>query len=327
MPECPVADRCGGCDWQHATPETELELKTAVVAEQLSRLSGLTWEGRVQEVAPLTGWRSRMRYAVDGDRVGLRSRRSHEVVELPDQGCQIAAPGPSVPQLRSLARRATQQIEVVVADDRTAVVVDGEGGSAPVTQRVGQRAFEVAASGFWQVHPRAAALLTEAVIAGLDPVAGESALDLYCGVGLFAGALADRGCDVFGVELSRPAVAAARRNVPKARFLAAPLERALRQLPRHTNLVVLDPPRKGAGRAVVKTVAGLGARAIAYVACDPAALGRDSALFSEAGYRAVSVEAFNLFPRTHHVECVAILHADRPGTARFPGISSAEPLG
>ena len=133
-------------------------------------------------------------------------------------------------------------------------------------------------------------------------------MDLYCGAGLFAGVLADRGCDVFGIELSHQAVSAARRNVPEARFLASPLERALNRLPRAADVVVLDPPRKGAGRGVVRAVAGTRPRAIAYVACDPSALGRDLRHFADAGYHAVSVEAFNLFPNTHHVECVAILH-------------------
>ncbi|MDF1488515.1 class I SAM-dependent RNA methyltransferase [Tessaracoccus caeni] len=307
-PACPVADRCGGCDWQHATTETERELKTAVVAEQLSRLAGLDWDGEVQDVLPATGWRTRMRYAVDDGHIGLRARRSHEVVELPDQGCLIAAPGPSVDELRALARQAEEQIEVIVADDRTAVLVDGKRGNERVSQQVGGRTYTLAASGFWQVHPRAASLLTERVLAGLEPRPGKKALDLYCGAGLFAGALAERGCDVFGIELSAPAIDAARRNVPEARFLAAPLERALNRFPRRAGVVVLDPPRKGAGRAVVRAVAAVQPRAIAYVACDPAALGRDLAHFAAAGYRPTSVEAFNLFPRTHHVECVAILH-------------------
>lgn len=308
VPACPVADRCGGCDWQHASPETERELKTAVVAEQLSRLAGLDWDGEVQDVLPATGWRTRMRYAVDDGHIGLRARRSHEVVDLPDQGCLIAAPGPSVDELRALAQRAEDQIEVIVADDRTAVLVDGKRGDERVTQRVGGRAYTLAASGFWQVHPRAASLLTERVLAGLEPRPGEKALDLYCGAGLFAGALADRGCDVFGIELSAPAIAAAQRNVPEARFLASPLERALNRFPRRAGIVVLDPPRKGAGRAVVRAVAAVQPRAIAYVACDPAALGRDLGHFAAVGYHPSSIEAFNLFPRTHHMECVAILH-------------------
>lgn len=308
-PPCPIAAECGGCDWQHASPETQLDLKTAVVAELLQRMAGIEWEGHVQSVGAATGSRSRMRYGVAPDgAVGLRGRRSHEVVPLPPQGCMVAAPGPDVLELRRLGAGA-RELEVVNADGVVTVLADGRPtrGGRDVVQRVAGRDYSVSAGGFWQVHPRAADVLTGAVLAGLGPVAGESALDLYCGVGLFAGALVDAGCEVLGIELSRDAIAHARRNVPEARFIAAPLARALTSFPEHADLVVLDPPRKGAGAEVVTRVAALGARAVAYVACDPAALARDLATFAELGYLPSSIEAWDLFPMTHHVECVAIL--------------------
>lgn len=310
VPPCPIAGECGGCDWQHASVGTQLELKTAVVAEQLQRLAGIEWTGRVQSVGSPWHSRTRMRYAVDGDVVGMRGRRSHEVVGLPEQGCMVAPPGPSPEELRRLGEGASELV-VVASDDGTTVLADGRPrlGPAVVTQRVGAIDHTVAATGFWQVHPRAADILVSAVLDGLEPAAGESALDLYCGVGLFAGALDAAGCDVLGIELNRDAIVHARRNVPRARFIAAPLDRALDRLPEQADLVVLDPPRKGAGAEVVGRVAGLGARAIAYVACDPAALARDLATFAEAGYHPTSIEAWDLFPMTHHVECVAILRA------------------
>ncbi|MCC2592829.1 class I SAM-dependent RNA methyltransferase [Tessaracoccus sp. OS52] len=309
VPPCPIAEECGGCDWQHASPELQLELKTAVVAEQLERLAGIAWDGSVQSVGSAVGSRTRMRYAVDEEgRVGLRGRRSHDVVALPEQGCLVAADGPRTAELRRLGA-GRSELQVVNADGRLTVLADGRPvvGSRTVTQRVRGRDYRVSASGFWQVHPSAAELLTGAVLEGLGPRPGETALDLYCGVGPFAGALADRGCDVLGIELSREAINHARRNVPEARFLAAPLAGALDAFPAAADLVVLDPPRKGAGSEVVTAIAGLGARAVAYVACDPAALARDLATFAALGYHPDSIEAWDLFPMTHHVECVAIL--------------------
>lgn len=311
-PPCPIAERCGGCDWQHATPELQLELKTAVVAEQLSRLAGITWDGRVAAVRPLLGWRTRMRYAVnDQGKVGLRARRSHEVVPLPEHGCLVAAPGPDVAELTELARGA-DELQVVTSDDGVMVLADKKlvRGARVVHQSVAGHRFAVDVDGFWQVHSQAADILTDAVLRGLDPRVGESALDLYCGVGLFAAALAAGGCDVLGVEGSRTAVARARTNVPKARFIAGDMGKLLGSLPSSADLVVLDPPRKGAGGAVVERLAALAPRAIAYVACDPSALARDLATFARLGYRPSSIEAFDLFPMTHHVECVAIITPD-----------------
>ena len=309
VPPCPIADQCGGCDWQHASPSLQLDLKTAVVAEQLSRLAGIRWDGRVKAVAPNLGWRTRMRYAVDEDgRVGLRARRSNTIVPLPAQGCLVAAPGPDVDALTTLARGA-EELQVVVSDDGITVLADEKvvRGSAVVHEEVAGRGFDVDADGFWQVHPAAAEVLTAAVLDGLEPRAGESALDLYCGVGLFAGALVEAGCSVIGIEGSRSAIAHARRNVPSGRFIAGSMEAHLKSLPRRADVVVLDPPRKGAGGPVVKAIAALEPRAIAYVACDPSALARDLATFQTEGYEPSSIKAFDLFPMTHHVECVATL--------------------
>lgn len=312
VPPCPVAvpGGCGGCDFQHVSPEGQRELKREVVAEQLDHLAGIQWEGTVEAVEPELGWRTRARFAVEEGEVGMRAHRSHQLVPLPGQGCLIAhpqVPGPQV--LEEIARRADgKEIRVVVPSTGGAhVVTTREQGSELLLEEVDGHGYRVRADGFWQVHPRAAQILTRTVVEMLEPVAGESALDLYCGVGLFAGALADRGVKVVGVEQVNRAVQLARQNVPRARFIAAPLARALTRLPPRVDLVVLDPPRTGAGAQVVGHVAGLGARAIAYVACDPAALARDLGSFAEHGYTHRSIRAFDLFPMTHHVECIALL--------------------
>ena len=197
--------------------------------------------------------------------------------------------------------------------------------------------FDVSARGFWQVHPGAAATFVDAVIEGLNPQPGERCLDLYAGVGVFASALAqavgERG-QVIAVESDQTAVAQARLNVESTPWVhcvqgrvdhvfgvestgrvagsrrggrrrAAP-RRPHSAMPPSVDLVVLDPPRTGAGKAVIGAVLALGPRALAYVACDPAALARDTAYLLERGYALTSLRAFDAFPMTHHVECVAI---------------------
>ena len=284
VPPCPLArpDGCGGCDFQHATPAHQRELKAAVVREQLQRLAGLTWPVVVEEVPPVLGWRTRMQYVrlPDGRR-GLRKHRSHEAV--PVEECLIAAPD---------AREATDP------------------GPGTVTEQVDGHAFDVAADGFWQVHPAAPQTLVDAVLGMLRPRPGERSLDLYAGVGLFSAFLAEHG-PVVAVESDRRAASYAEGNLvgsPEARVLAARVDRVLRRgLHGSFDLVVLDPPRAGAKRAVVEGVAALRPRAVAYVACDPASLARDVGYFGEHGYTLRSLRAFDLFPMTHHVECVALL--------------------
>jgi tRNA/tmRNA/rRNA uracil-C5-methylase (TrmA/RlmC/RlmD family) len=300
------------------------------------------------------GWRTRVRFAVDHQgRLGFRRHRSHEV--QPVQHCPIAHPRvtevavtdrrwPRVSSVEVVAPAEGPDRLVVVESDRRLGVGDlpplaGEaalalretqagtedlrrlrgrtwvGETVPLAQ--GARRFRVTGSGFWQVHPGAAAALVDAVLAAADPRGGEHALDLYCGVGLFASALAQRvGPDgsVLAVEAEGRAVSDARRtlhDLPVVRIEAGRVERVLprlcgpgRPVP-SADVVVLDPPRSGAGRVVLERVVALAPRVVVYVACDPAALARDVAVLGGHGYRLSGLRALDLFPMTHHLECVA----------------------
>jgi tRNA/tmRNA/rRNA uracil-C5-methylase (TrmA/RlmC/RlmD family) len=177
----------------------------------------------------------------------------------------------------------------------------------------------VSGSGFWQVHPAAADLFSSVVLDHLEPRAGEHALDLYSGVGLFAAALAaplGPGGRVETVESDARAVADARFNlsdVPTVVVHEGRVEDVLKRSGlRRVDLVVLDPPRAGAGADVVRWIASLAPRAVAYVSCDPASLARDVDRFAGLGYALSRLRAFDAFPMTQHVECVALLTPGRP---------------
>jgi tRNA/tmRNA/rRNA uracil-C5-methylase (TrmA/RlmC/RlmD family) len=187
-------------------------------------------------------------------------------------------------------------------------------GHARVREEAAGRTWLVHADGFWQVHPAAAQTFVGAVRDALAPAQGESLLDLYSGAGLFAGALAPLvggAGRVVTIESGRSAVADARRNLrdlPWVRIEQGRVEAVLRRLGlRSVDLVVLDPTRAGAGAKVVRDIVALGPRAVAYVACDPAALARDVRTFRDRGYRLTALRAFDAYPMTHHVECVATL--------------------
>lgn len=312
-PPCPISGVCGGCDWQHVALDVQRDLKTAVVAEQLEHLAGVAWDGHVRP-APSDvdgtglGRRTRMRYVADADgHTALRVHRSHDLVAVPDGGCPVAHP--DQPQVWDRTWTPGAEIAVSGRDGQAAVLVDGRvvEGQPTLVERARGLDYRVAADGFWQVHPDAPDVLVDRVLRGAGDLAGRRAFDLYCGVGLFAGALVAGGAQVWGVESSRSAIALARRNVPGARFTAGRVDAVLRRLPSRTDLVVLDPPRTGAGAAVVDQVASRRPGRIVYVACDPAALARDLARFDRLGYVAVEISAHDLFCMTHHVECVAVL--------------------
>jgi tRNA/tmRNA/rRNA uracil-C5-methylase (TrmA/RlmC/RlmD family) len=323
-PRCPYAHPggCGGCDFQHVSLPGQRRLLGEVVAEQMRRIAGADVTVPVEPVAgdrDGLGWRTRVRFATDPrGRLGLRRHRSHDVVALDD--CPIAHPG--LPEVLADRWPGTSSVEAVVSGTGDQLVLaersDGTGaavrGRGHVTEQAAGRRWRVRAGGFWQVHPGAAEALVSTALDLLQPQAGESAVDLYSGVGLFAGALADRvGAEgsVVAVEGDAGAHKDARRNlhdVPQVRLLHGRVDRVLRQATLgRADVVVLDPPRTGARRTVVGHVTGLGPRAVCYVACDPAALARDVAEFGRRGYGLRALRALDIFPMTHHVECVALL--------------------
>lgn len=308
-PPCPIAERCGGCDFQHVDPAFQRELKRRVVAELLDHLGGVAFTGQVEAVDPDDlGWRTRMRYRVAGDgRLGLLAHRSNEVVPLPTQGCRIAHPAINGAVAEVPEGSGSPHGVLRAAVSSTGEVVVADGANRLLTETVAGRTYRVGVEGFWQSHVRAPTVLLDAVLAGLQPRPGEVAFDLFCGVGLFSGGLAEASCRVWGIEGDARAASLARRNVPSARFVVGDVLTRLGRLPSRADLVVLDPPRTGAGEALVTAVASLGARAIAYVACDPAALGRDLRIAQRLGLTVASIRAFDLFPMTHHVECLALL--------------------
>jgi len=314
-PPCPVAGECGGCDFQHIGLARQRALKSEVVGDLLRRFAHIDVPVTVAAVPgdrDGEGWRTRLRYLVRGGELGLRAWRSHAFVALPAGGCRLADPRlPAAADLAGLAAQAGVDEVGVAVDDlgQTGVWAAGRRLAGPVrlTQRAAGHTFQVRPDGFWQVHPGAATALVNEVLDALSPVPGQEAWDLYCGVGLFAAALAARGVTVTGVEQSREAVADAECNVPGATFAAGRVERLVGRFQGAPDLVVLDPPRSGAGGAVVDQVIRRRPAAVAYVACDPATLARDIRTFMAGGYRLDRLSAFDLFPMTHHVECVARL--------------------
>jgi tRNA/tmRNA/rRNA uracil-C5-methylase (TrmA/RlmC/RlmD family) len=301
------AGGCGGCDFQHVAPPAQRRLKADVLAEQLHRLAGIERRVEVEELpGGALGWRHRVRLAVDEvGSPGLRAHRSHDVLPIAD--CPIAPPGMLPPVL---AEGFAPGTEIEVAQD-----VDGavHVGDSPVVQRAVGREWALSPGVFWQVHPALPDALAGAVRDWAGAPRGGTAWDLYGGVGLFAAVLAEQvGPDgrVTVVESSRRAVAdgrAALADLGQVGWRAGRVEQVLGTLGGRPDVVVADPPRRGLGRALVDALCAHAPDRVVHVACDPAALARDLSLFAARDYRLAELRAFDAFPMTHHMECVALL--------------------
>jgi tRNA/tmRNA/rRNA uracil-C5-methylase (TrmA/RlmC/RlmD family) len=327
----------GGGELAHVALPAQRSWKAAVVAEQLQRLAR---DDRpvVVEAAPgddVRGglrWRTRVELVADAQgRAGMHRHRSHDVVAL--QTMPLAVEGLDVEGV--LARRWPPGARLTVVapstGDRPLLLVDGVpwtrgGPDTRPTARTAVRerlllgdqelTWRVAGDGFWQVHREAPGVLVRAVLeaAGEGGLSGARVVDLYAGAGLFSLPLADAVGEqgaVVAVEGDARAVRDLRRNVhdrPQVRLHQGGVAEVLRSgAVGRADVVVLDPPRVGAGRAVVDGVAALGAERVVLVACDPASLARDVALLAGAGWHLEQLRALDLFPMTHHVEAVALL--------------------
>lgn len=323
-------DRAGGAEFGHIELAHQRELKRQVLADSLKRMARIETDVTVEplpgdEERGGTGWRTRIRLHVDeSGRPGPFAARSHRVIavdDLPLATDELAAAAPLAQNFSGF-----DTVDVLNPSTGGTRLVIGDQKPTTITEVVAGREFRLSDRGFWQVHRGAAEALTAAVQGAIDPDRFDPLahnLDLYGGVGLLAAAVGDRfgpATRITSVESDPRATDFAAENLSEwlgARAETGRVERWVRELAASVSpterarlakgTVVLDPPRSGAGKDVVDTIAGLTPAQVVYVACDPVAFARDVELFGRHGYELTALRAFDLFPNTHHVEAVGTL--------------------
>ena len=319
---CSFAHRngCGGCDFQHISVAHQRTLKSDVIAEQFARMAKIDLQIDVEEVDASTNWRTRAIATTDRNgKLGFFKSRSHSIAPVTD--CLICVEGMNFSEIASRDLKGDVRVEISSSNtgERSIALAPTRGeekarlteGPAVLHENVLGRTVEVSQESFWQSHKKAPEVLTQAVLDYAQLQVGEHVLDLYGGVGLFSAAIVDAVGPTGHVDLiegSKVATADAARNFAAYSNITIATGDVAKLLPRISaaDVVVLDPPRDGAGKEAVAHIARLAPRAIVYVACDPAALARDTAYLADHSYSLVKMRAFDLFPMTHHIECVAL---------------------
>ena len=193
-------------------------------------------------------------------------------------------------------------------------------GSGVITDKLCGLTFTISPFSFWQVNRAQAERLYAKAREYAALTGNETLLDLYCGTGTIGLSMAKDCKSLIGVELIADAVRDAEHNamvnsICNARFLCADAPQAAAQLDREgvkPDVVIVDPPRKGCGEALVQTIGSMSPDRVVYVSCDPATLARDLQYFEAVGYRTVEVTPVDMFPRTAHVETVVLLSRKMP---------------
>jgi len=360
-PHCPYFQRCGGCHYQHASYTHQLEIKAAILKENLRRIARLELETAIT-IHPSPPWnyrnRSRLKVRAAAEfALGYHKFNSHEL--FPVEECPLSSPlinraiaafwqmgrGRAVPdgiheieffanaddtQLlieascepgtsSSPVREWADTVPAVLPEIGGVVVFKGKSSTATwaaeakqmavskareITYQTDHGSYRVSAGAFFQVNRH---LINELVSIVTGVYSGETAVDLYAGVGLFSTVLSRRFAQVIAVESSQTSHADllynSPANVKAVRTATADFLRSAPGMSR-PDLVVVDPPRSGLGESVVRSIVGLGAHRMTYISCDPATVSRDLAGLLSAGYRIEQVHLVDLFPQTYHLESV-----------------------
>jgi 23S rRNA (uracil1939-C5)-methyltransferase len=325
-PPCPLFQRCGGCHYQHAPYEFQLARKVEILREQLRRVGKIEYAGEIEVVSgPPLGYRNRVQVHVAGGKLGYLAARSHDLVPLTGD-CPVASPRinealaamrgrlsdarfPSFVHALELFTNETELQVNVIESDRPVMKRFFEWceSTAALDYSTALGTFRVSPRSFFQVNRFLAEKLVETA---LGTGAGESALDLYAGVGLFALPMARRYGSVTAVEAGASAVRdlefnLARAGVETLHVQQARVEDYLASLETTPEFVLADPPRAGLGKIVVAELKRLAPPHITIVSCDPATLARDLAGLPE--YSIERVALVDLFPQTYHLETVVSL--------------------
>jgi len=315
-PPCPYFGRCGGCDFQQLTYESQLVAKAEIIRDCLHRIARLENVPEIVVTPSPNDWRYRMRamWQIDQDErtIGYYERGSRRVCDVAD--CAVLQPELQR-QLEAVRATEWQQfppglkhLDVVAGDDAVSFApAFAAFETRELSLTVRGEVYRYNAEAFFQINP---SLLGPLIDFALGDASGESALDLYSGVGLFTLPLSRNFARVVAVEANSTATRFARRNLQEAglsnaRVITATVTEWFRSGPTAAaDFVLLDPPRTGAESAVIKGILDVRPASISYVSCDPATLARDLKKLSAGGYKLERVLGFDLFPQTHHVETV-----------------------
>jgi len=320
-PPCPYFGKCGGCDFQQMNYEAQLDAKVGIIRDCLQRIGKINFENEIPIIASPKefGYRSRAQWHLETrqKKLGYFKRNSYEIIDIEQCPKLVPELNNAIEGLRKNLNWGTfwserAGIEAAAGDNGSVSIY-----SPDITESVEEISYTAnseryfySAESFFQGNQF---LIGQLVETAVKDAAAETALDLYCGVGLFTLPLARKFAQVIGVEDNALALDFAEKNAENARLENVRFVRdgvgnflAGHNL-ENTDFVLLDPPRAGPEKAAILNIIKLKPKQVSYVSCEPSILARDLRIFLDGGYAIDSITALDLFPQTHHVETVVRL--------------------
>ena len=322
-PGCVYFGRCGGCDFQQMNYAAQLEAKVGIVRDCLTRIGKISYEKEIPIIGSEPyGYRSRAAWHADTrrKRIGYFKRNSHEIIDVETCPILTSELKNALTGLRENIDWASfwsEIVEIEAANSGEQISIYSNEINEATREisfsALGEKYFYDAYS-FFQGNQF---LIEPLIEAALKDASGETALDLYCGAGLFTLPLAKKFQNVVGVEGNERATEFAKKNLENTRCANAQIytENVDEWLAENAkdlhgiDLILLDPPRAGTLKATIENILEIEPKQISYVSCEPSLLSRDLRILCESKYTIESIVALDLFPQTHHVETVVGLKA------------------
>ena len=337
VPRCRHFGVCGGCHLQHMDYNTQINMKTDIVKDVLSRIGGLK-EVNIQPIVPSPvewEYRNQVQYHLHpSGKLGYQRHSSHETI--PIEECFLPVK-PLVEIRNNLDLDPQAGIKRVTfregLDDDYLIVLEGNSIDMPemeielpfsvvhqsesgiitlagcdfVQMQIKDKVFKVSAGSFFQVNTRMAELMVNHVLSLIPPGKLDCILDLFCGVGLFSAFVAEKAKRLIGVESGQSACSDYAENMDAfdhVELYEGLCEQVLPGLDIHPDVMIVDPPRAGTGKVTLESLIRMKPKRIIYISCDQATLARDASQLVKAGYKIMQVTPFDLFPQTHHIESI-----------------------
>ena len=305
---------CGGCDFQHIKPQAQLDLKRAVIEDQFKRIAKIEVRPGLIFTEPSNGlnWRSRLNLSVSENKnLGLRAFRSNKIIEVDE--CLIALKEINDSEIFTKKWDHEDNLKISYSSESDINISQfgkNVSGSNNLREVVNDNKYEISPQSFWQSHKNAPRLLLEQVIKFANIKKGQKICDLYGGVGLFTlpiSKLIGENGEVHLIEVDKTCIEDANKmfkDIQNIFIHHGKVEQKLGSV-KKIDTIILDPPKNGISKQVINQMIEKKPKSIVYVSCNPSTLARDSKILLDNNYELSNIVGLDLFPMTHHIECVA----------------------
>lgn len=304
-PPCPYYGKCGGCDIMHMNYEKQLEFKENKVKEIMTKFK---LNVIIKPIIKTNQFNYRNKITLQNNgKLGYYQRNSNDIVEIKE--CLIAKK--EINKALSKLDKDSIQVNRLVIRAGNEIMLSTCGKENPIQDKIGNFTFQISPTAFFQVNSEGTIKLYDKILEYANLKGTENVLDLYCGIGTIGIYLSPYARRVVGIEINEESVKDANINKEINRtsniiFKAGAVEKVITDLSFQSDIVIVDPPRSGLDKVTTDKLKEFSSSKIIYVSCDPVTLARDLNNLSDK-YEVKEITPVDMFPNTHHVECVTLL--------------------